>query len=238
MNTLATTWSASHLTDGVVPIEAVQALAGARFDATKAAQELIAVQLWRDASTGYEIIDYLRTNPSARLVRKLLKENAKRVRRWRRSRDGVRNALRTPHASVERSGVEKKKKEDPKQLGLGTDPTSARASFARFWSAYPWHLARQDAEAAWRKLAPEAALVEAICAAIAWQRERGCLRPAVGRDGKPVRLYPATYVNGRRWEDEPEPLLAAPPVSPLMAAAIERVSTRAAVEAMRGTRAR
>jgi hypothetical protein len=238
LNTLATTWSAGQLRDGVIP-EAVARLLARTEESYRAWSEvLVAVGLWRRVPKGFRIVDYLKTNPCAREVKQRIQAHRQRQQDYqqRRQADASSDASSARQHPVERRGVERRKNRDPKQLG--TDPTDARASFALFWTAYPWHLARQDAEAAWRKLAPEAALVAAICAAIAWQRERGCLRPGVGRDGKPVRLYPATYVNGRRWEDEPEPVPAVPPVSPLMAAAIERVSTRTAAAAMGSTRSR
>lgn len=80
------------------------------------------------------------------------------------------------------------------------------AAFQAFYDAYPKHEARQDALAAWLKLKPDGDLCAAIMAGVgAWQ--------ASGRwtDPKYIPL-PATFLNGRRWEDEPAPAVpAAPP---------------------------
>jgi len=70
--------------------------------------------------------------------------------------------------------------------------------FSRFYAAYPKKRAKQDAIKAWRKISPENGLFETIMAAVAkqkrsddWTRENGRFIP-----------NPASWLNGRRWEDE------------------------------------
>ena len=65
------------------------------------------------------------------------------------------------------------------------------ALFERFWQSYPQNR---------RKLNPELSLCRAMAAALErdrrsrdWQREDGAYIP-----------YPASWLNGRRWEDEPD----------------------------------
>lgn len=78
-------------------------------------------------------------------------------------------------------------------------PDGAGVSFQRFWDAYPRKQARQDAEKAWTKAvtkghADPALLRERLASQIqVWEAE-----------GRPVDKYPyaATWLNGRRWEDE------------------------------------
>ena len=71
-------------------------------------------------------------------------------------------------------------------------------AFAQFWAAYPRKQSKQDAGRAFAKLAPDADLVVVLLAAIErqktwpqWQHEEGAFIP-----------YPATWLNGRKWEDE------------------------------------
>ncbi len=71
-------------------------------------------------------------------------------------------------------------------------------SFDLFWEKYPRKTAKQQALSAWRKLKPDEKLVERIIAAIdkhkrstQWTQDNGQFVP-----------YPATWLNGRRWEDE------------------------------------
>ncbi len=80
-----------------------------------------------------------------------------------------------------------------------TAPSAADEAFAEFWQAYPKKRSKSDAERAWRKLAPSPFLCRQIQDAIAaqrntldWQKDDGRFVP-----------FPATWLNGRRWEDEP-----------------------------------
>jgi hypothetical protein len=73
-------------------------------------------------------------------------------------------------------------------------------TFPAFWLVYPKKKSRATAEKAWRKLAPSPELTQRILDAIAaqrnspdWLKERGKFIP-----------YPASWLNGRRWEDEPD----------------------------------
>lgn len=65
----------------------------------------------------------------------------------------------------------------------------------QFWAAYPRHVAKAEARKAWAKLDPSPELVTAILDALAWQREQWT-------DPK-YTPYPASYLRGERWEDEP-----------------------------------
>ncbi len=76
--------------------------------------------------------------------------------------------------------------------------TANLGEFDRFWDTYPRKIAKEAARKAWVRLKPDAALVGTILAAVArhrasndWQREGGRFVP-----------HPATWLNGRRWEDE------------------------------------
>ena len=85
----------------------------------------------------------------------------------------------------------------------GDDPPKAlknalETGFGRFWSAYPKKTAKKDAFKAWAKLKPDEDLTEKILSALEkhkksdqWLKDNGQFIP-----------YPATWLNGRRWEDE------------------------------------
>lgn len=69
--------------------------------------------------------------------------------------------------------------------------------FDEFYSVYPKKQGRQGAIKAWNKLNPDTALRKTILLAVEkakhsqeWQKDRGQFIP-----------MPATYLNGRRWED-------------------------------------
>jgi hypothetical protein len=70
--------------------------------------------------------------------------------------------------------------------------------FEAFWLAYPKKKSRSDAERAWRNLAPSPELSQRILDAVAAQRNSP---DWLKSDGQFIP-YPATWVNGRRWEDQ------------------------------------
>lgn len=72
--------------------------------------------------------------------------------------------------------------------------------FDSFWVAYPKKQAKGDAQKAWKKLKPNVSLIASILKAIevqksseSWTKDNGKFIP-----------HPATWLNGRRWEDEAE----------------------------------
>ncbi len=83
------------------------------------------------------------------------------------------------------------------------DPDSD--SFARFWQRYPNRKAKAAAMKAWRHVAPNAELLTAIHAALDWQIKQ----PGWLKDRGQFVPMASTYLNGRRWEDEPQQRIAA-----------------------------
>ena len=71
--------------------------------------------------------------------------------------------------------------------------------FDEFWKAYPKKVAKQDAVRAFKKLKPNAETVEAIIADVK-------ARTSHEWNGKELQYipHPATYLRGKRWEDETE----------------------------------
>lgn len=70
--------------------------------------------------------------------------------------------------------------------------------FEEFWKAYPKKKAKEAARKAWAKLKPDETLGKEIIQAVMesakskdWLKENGKYIP-----------FPATYLNGKRWEDE------------------------------------
>lgn len=70
--------------------------------------------------------------------------------------------------------------------------------FNRFWSAYPRKQGKKTAERAFVKLKPDESLLGEILAALDWQKQSASWTK---ENGQFIPL-PATYLNGRRWEDE------------------------------------
>ena len=77
----------------------------------------------------------------------------------------------------------------------------ADPAFDTFWAEYPNKVKKPNAIRAWEKLKPDAALAEKIMQGLArwkesdqWTRDNGRFVP-----------HPATWLNGRQWEDEVRP---------------------------------
>ena len=81
------------------------------------------------------------------------------------------------------------------------ETTKMQGQFDRFWATYPKKTAKQNALKAWQKLNPDDKLTEEILLAleqqkksVQWQKDNGQFIP-----------YPATWLNGKRWEDIIDP---------------------------------
>ena len=72
------------------------------------------------------------------------------------------------------------------------------SGFDRWYATYPRHTHRKAAEVAWQKLAPDAPLEEALLRAVEDQKRTHGWR----KDGGRYIPHPASWLNGRRWEDE------------------------------------
>lgn len=94
-------------------------------------------------------------------------------------------------------------KKDSKETKTNIPPVAPQGAnvdmlFNRFWEAYPKKRSKQDAKKAWDKLGPDIALCRIMAEALKrqkcsaeWEREGGRFIP-----------LPATWLRGRRWEDE------------------------------------
>jgi hypothetical protein len=76
----------------------------------------------------------------------------------------------------------------------------ADEAFDQFWQQYPNKVAKANALKAWKKIKPDDALLVKILASLTvakdsdgWKKDEGKFIP-----------HPATWLNGRRWEDEIE----------------------------------
>ena len=75
---------------------------------------------------------------------------------------------------------------------------TADENFTRFWAMYPRRVARQDALKAWAQLKLTAMMIENIFAALEWQ----IADFQWTKENVQWIPYPASWLRGRRWEDE------------------------------------
>lgn len=76
-------------------------------------------------------------------------------------------------------------------------------NFETFWEKYPRKVAKQAARAAWSRLQPSEQLLSEILEGVS----RWAKSPQWTKDGGQFIPHPATFINGRRWEDDvPKPI--------------------------------
>ncbi|MEN6423298.1 MAG: hypothetical protein ABFD76_15265 [Smithella sp.] len=79
-----------------------------------------------------------------------------------------------------------------------SDLNKINDAFLQFWKAYPKRKAKKEADKAFKKLNPDNELLETIIKAI---NKSKTLEDWIKEKGKYIP-YPATWLNGKRWEDE------------------------------------
>lgn len=106
---------------------------------------------------------------------------------------------RTQVVPLEESRGEKEesKRRGEKSNGQIQVITKSENEFLEFWKIYPKKKKKKEALISWLKINPP---IQPVLNAIMWQKNQ---RDWVKEDGKFIP-YPATYINGHRWEDEPD----------------------------------
>lgn len=80
--------------------------------------------------------------------------------------------------------------------------------FEQFWSAYPRHEGKQNAQRAFDKLNVDEELLAKILSAIERQKQSSQWK----ENGGQYIPHPATWLNGHRWEDETQTYTATRPI--------------------------
>lgn len=111
------------------------------------------------------------------------------------------NQVTSERQATDNNRINIKKKEVKKYNNTLGQNEAENNLFNSFWEAYPKKVAKQAAEKAWKKLNPDKELTEAIISALSVQKNS----PQWTKDNGQYIPHPATWLNGRRWEDAPEP---------------------------------
>lgn len=108
------------------------------------------------------------------------------------------NQTGNPHGSPE------SRNQNPEPETKENTPRARRAAsvpsegFEGFWNDYPLKIGKVAAIRAWNALAPDINLRVLIATALGWQASALVFE----KDGQTKGTHPATWLNGRRWEDE------------------------------------
>lgn len=102
----------------------------------------------------------------------------------------------------ERAGEETEERRGETEPCSPSASESADDGFADFWEQYPKKVAKPAAEKAWRKAKPSKQLLADLMAGLERQKASADWQ----KDGGRFIPHPATWLNGRRWDDElPQP---------------------------------
>ena len=96
------------------------------------------------------------------------------------------------------------KKREQKTKNKKQEQEQKQMAFARFWTAYPRKVSKETARKAFERIDPDEDLLNAMIEAIEKQK----LSPQWQEDGGQYIPHPATWLNGKRWEDEPQTIRA------------------------------
>lgn len=112
--------------------------------------------------------------------------------------DRTQNKNQKAKIEKENKNIKPKTKDTPPvspPRGTGLTPLEG---FEEFYGEFPLHVSKQDAIRAWNKLRPDESLRGEIMSALEKQKKSDQWR----REGGRYIPHPATWLNGRRWEDE------------------------------------
>ncbi|QHF03314.1 Pyocin large subunit-like protein [Pseudomonas asturiensis] len=130
---------------------------------------------------------------------KSAKRRANDSERKRHARDAV---MSGSDADKNRTREEKRREEKKDQDQKPSSKSPSADLFPKFWTLYPKKVCKAAAEKAWKKLKVTDELFSLIAQGLAKQ----CASQAWTKDGGQFIPHPATWLNGKRWEDEVQPV--------------------------------
>jgi hypothetical protein len=182
-------------TDGFIPGYVVKHLAPG--NASPAiVPKLVAAGYWHPVDGGFQIHDYLAHNDSAEVIEQRDQEKRARQRRWA-EKLRIANSRREGDAAADAAPTRRETTHRDRDPDRDTTPPVSPPGFQEFYARYPRKKAPAAATRAWRSAVQKAPEGE-ILAALLRQLPELTRRPA---DRVP---YPATWLNGEHWRNEPD----------------------------------
>lgn len=168
---------------------------------------------WAEETDDGVILPKFFVDLNAEPIRTTNAERQKRYRDRRRNGDVTRNGDSNVTRDVTVTGEKRERREEsntplPPVGGSVEKPARVRKPrdehrhFVAFWAAYPRKTAKPAASTAFARIDPDDATFAAMLAALDRQRKSAdwC------KDGGRFIPHPATWLNQRRWEDQPPEL--------------------------------
>lgn len=234
--TLAGSWSANQLTDGWVPDYVVARIDAKHY--VRRAAALVRVGLWepaeRDGETGWVFHGWSEPGrqPTSEQVNAERAATAERQRKYRERMKGLDQSNGVTNASVTQAGdasviapvpfpsVPFPSNEEAPSAPAAPDvnanqgmapakkpkrpPIEEPEWWAKFWGAYPRKKDKANAEKAWNKAIRNGADPSTILDGVLFYR-----LDCANKEAQYIK-YPASWLNARGWQDEPDPQPKAP----------------------------
>ena len=199
--TVAGSWCMDQLTNGFVP-DYIAARLDPKYK--RHAQALVRAGLWheaeQDGDTGWNFHDWDEYQPTKDAVQEERRKARERMAKRRGSSsdvranaDGTSDAVRLPRPDPTRPDHKERSSNAP------SPPPAAGERFDDFWRLYPRKVGKGQAQKAW-KAAIKADDPAQILAGLRAQLPSLAMQRRTDGDYRP---YPATWLNGERWADEP-----------------------------------
>lgn len=118
-------------------------------------------------------------------------------------RPRVGDAPSTQQPTQNRRTTDANEKKGERRGKGSADADHHQSSFDHFWKKWPNKVSKQDARKAWKKLSLDDQRAAYSAVEFWWQSWRS-------RNPQASPIHAASYLNRRRWEDEPPPLTAIP----------------------------
>ncbi|MFP5367480.1 MAG: hypothetical protein ACLGIS_11630 [Actinomycetes bacterium] len=194
--TLAGSWCAAYLTDGEIGLKSIQRLGGGK----EQADELVYAGLWLEPLPGvYQFKDWDDYQPLKETVeaeREAARERMQKVRAKKKGTEAEASADVQANSDRTSEEVRVTPTHPIPSRPITTTPTAdAAAEFDQWYAAYPRKIDKGHARTAF-KTARKKTSFEVLMAAV----QQFALH-SKGTEPK-FLAYPATWLNGERWEDE------------------------------------
>jgi len=197
--TLAGSWCAAYLTDGEIGLKSIQRLGGGQ----EQADELVYAGLWLEPLPGiYQFKDWDDYQPLKSAVEAEREEARERMRQVRAKKKGTADVQANvqPNNTGTFEGTSEEVRLTPTHpipsLPISTTPPpDGAAEFDEWYAAYPRKTDKGHARTAY-KTARKKTSQDVLMAAV-----RRFAAESKGTEPK-FLAYPATWLNGERWEDE------------------------------------
>lgn len=153
---------------------------------------------WPGFSAAMVAVEWMIQDGESLVIPRFEAHNGASAKRRAQDSDRKREVRKMSASDADKTRTREEKRREEKKDIKSIDQQPAADLFDRFWKLYPNKKGKANAEKAWAKLKVGEELFNLIASGLAaqvasqdWKKDGGAFIP-----------HPATWLNGRRWEDE------------------------------------